>query len=228
MQASGMIVDGKTVPCDLPVYNWHDHGLEFKPGDGGRAVKPKQVVDLCVWHWWGFEGEYTDLYRALDRRELGVEFGVAGGKIYQYCDPIRVDAFAAGAYNPRALNVEVVNYGFRDPGQAPKTHDGHVRGTYTCTQNGRKRVFAKYSEEDLVACVALAKAISLAIPTVPATTPTTADLKPYPNFIGPKGMKNVHGHVGHYHISDQKSDPGEDLLHRLVTAGVVQPRPYAP
>lgn len=223
MKASGMIVGGKVVHCDLPVHNMDDHGLVFRPGEGGRAVSPKTVVDLAVWHWTAGEGEYKQLYKVLDTRELGVEWYIGGGAIYQFCDPLVVDAFAAGKYNPRAVNVEVKNYGFRDkPSDVPKTKRG-VRPTFECVQNNRKRTFARFWPEDLVAIAALAKAISAAIPSIPLVVPTGPDNRVYPNYIGPVKMKTTKGHVGHYMFNDEKSDPGPEPLQYLLDQGICQP-----
>src|SRR5690349_11105935 len=99
---TGLIIGGKVVPCDLPVYNWHDHGLEFRVGDGARRRTPKVEIDLFIWHWGGGLGDYKAMYNVLDTRELGVEFFIDDGKIYQYADPIFVDTFDAGPYNPRS------------------------------------------------------------------------------------------------------------------------------
>jgi hypothetical protein len=228
MKPTGMIVNGKVVPCDAPVYNWHDHGCEFKPGDGGRATSPKQVIDLAVWHWTAGEGDYQALYRVLDQRELGVEWFIGDGKIYQFCDPYRVDAFGAGKYNPRSVSTEVQNYGFRtDPREIPRARRGE-RPIFTCVQNGRQRKFASFYKEDLDLVVILARAISAAIPSIPLTTPAMPDLTPYQNFIPPQYMKDVKGHVGHYHLSSEKSDPGPEPLQRLITDKVVTPVVYTP
>ena len=113
----------------------------------------------------------------------------------------------------------MANYGFRkDMSKVPRGWAGK-RETYTTIQNGRRREFARYFQEDLVACAALAAAISDAIPTIPRTVPVKADGTLYPNYLPPWKMKKVTGHVGHYHLSTRKSDPGADLLTYLMTSG---------
>ena len=225
LTATGLIIGGEVAPCDLPVYNWHDHGLEFKPGDGGRAVKPKQIVDLAVWHWTGGEGDYRAVYRTLQHRELGVELYIADGNIYQYCDPLVVDAFGAGHYNPRSLSIEMKNYGFRkDMRQVPQA--GRSRPIFETVQNGKRRTFARFHPEDLRAAAALAKALSAAIPSIPPTTPVDQSGAPYPNYIPPHRMRLVKGHVGHYHLSLRKADPGPELLQHLRESGAVSGEIY--
>jgi hypothetical protein len=220
MNASGLIINGEVVPCSMPVYNWHDTGKEIKIGKGARRHQPKQVVDLAVWHWTGGEGNLAQLHRVLEARGYGVEFYVAEGKIFQLADPLKTDAFGAGTYNPRSVSIEVQNYGFTMPGRpVPKNARG-VRPMIDVVQGGRKRRFASFWKEDLDACTALAHALSNAIPTIPAQVYVDADGKPYPNFIPPAKMAGLTGHVGHYQLSKMKSDPGPELLQRLVESGV--------
>lgn len=221
MKPTGLIIDGKTQPCDLPVYNWHDHGKEIVVGKGARRPKPKQVIDLAVWHWTGGEGSLDGLHHTLETRGYGVEFYICDGTIYQLADPVLTDAFGAGAYNPRAISTEVQNYGFRREGSLIPRNPRGKRPLLDVVQGGRRRQFAAFYEDDLAACSALAKALSAAIPTIPATTPVGPNGAPYPNFITPKQMERVSGHVGHYQLSKMKSDPGPQLLQRLLDDKVV-------
>jgi hypothetical protein len=210
MNPSGLIIGGKVVPCDKPVYNWHDHGLEFKAGDGARRRNHKTEIDLFVWHWSGGLGDYKAMYRVLDTRELGVEFFIDDGVIYQYADPLLVDTFDAGKYNPRSVGCEIQNWGFTAPGRAIPVKD--KRDMYDTVMNGKKRKFARFRDDDIQAAIALGDAVSNAIPSIPKMVPANQDGTLYKDYIGNKWMGNVEGHIGHFHISDAKSDPGHDLL----------------
>lgn len=225
MQATGLIIGGKGVPCALPVFNMNDHGFSIVVGKGARRPAPKQEIDLAVWHWTGGEGSLKTLVHVLHTRGYGVEFYVCDGNIYQLADPVLVDAFGAGAYNPRAVSIEVQNYGFRNPGTPIPRNDRGERPLIDVVQNGRKRKFAAFWENDLKACSALAAALSDAIPTIPRTTPVGRDGKVYSDFISPRDMQKVKGHVGHFQLSKMKSDPGPQLLGRLLSDGVVTGAP---
>lgn len=218
MNATGLIIGGKVVPCDLPVHNYNDHGLVFVPGNGARKRTSKKTIDLCVWHWTGGEGDYKALYSVLDTRDLGVEFYIGHGKIYQFADPVLVDTFDAGPYNPRSVGVEVRNYGFRaDPKKIPAA--GRSRPLYETAMNGNRRQFARFHPEDIAAAQALAKALSAAIPTIAPSVPTHEG-RLYPDLMRKKALSGFSGHIGHYHISTVKSDPGHDLLQSFLDSGV--------
>lgn len=218
MKASGLIIGGNVVPCDMPVHNWTDHGLQFKVGHGARRRFKKTAIDLFVWHWTGGTGNLSSLFRVLGKRELGVEFFIDGGRIYQFADPVTVDTFDAGKYNPRSIGCEIQNWGFIGPGRA-KPKDGDTRVMYETEMNGRKRVFAGFVREDIDAAIALGAACSAAIPTLPAMVPVRQDGRLFPDFIGRPWMENVQGHIGHYMINDAKSDPGHDLLQAFLDSG---------
>jgi hypothetical protein len=221
MQATGLIIGGKVVPCALPVFNMNDHGFSIVVGKGARRPAPKQEIDLAVWHWTGGEGSLATLVHVLHTRGYGVEFYICDGQIYQLADPVLVDAFGAGAYNPRAVSTEVQNYGFRNAGEPIPRNDRGTRPLIDAVQNGRKRKFAAFWDDDLRACCALADALSTAIPSISRTTPVGRDGKVYGNFIEPKTMQNVKGHVGHFQLSKMKSDPGPQLLQRFLDENVV-------
>src|SRR6478736_9531980 len=181
MNASGLIIGGKVVPCRKPVHNWNDHGMQFKPGDGARKRIPKQLIDLFVWHWTGGSGTMEALYSVLDTRELGVEFGIdRKGDIYQFADPLLVDTYDAGPYNPRSVGCEISNYGFTGPGRPIPSKD-RDRGTYAMVMNGKTRTFARFYVVQLDAAHALGDAVSAAIPTIPRRIPTQANGVLYPN-----------------------------------------------
>lgn len=219
MNATGLIIGGKVVPCARPVFNWHDHGMEFKPGDGARKRIPKQVIDLFVWHWTGGSGDMSALYRVLDTRDLGVEFGIdRDGVIYQFADPLLVDTYDAGPYNPRSVGCEVSNYGFTASGRPVPSKD-RDRPTYTTVQNGKTRTFARFYALQLISVLALGDAVSAAIPTIPKRVPTTDKGILFPNTMKRAKLAEFHGHLGHYHLTDSKSDPGSDLLGYLLSHG---------
>lgn len=223
MPATGLIINKVFVPCDLPVQNWHDHGMECEVGDGARRRFKKNTIDLFVWHWTGGEGGVRALFNTLDKRELGVEFFIdKAGLIYQFADPALVDTFDAGSYNPRSVGCEIQSYGYTAPGREPRDPD---RDEYETRMNGRKRSFARFYPAQILAARALAKAVSTAIPTIPLVVPAGPDLRLFPDYIGPKRMRSMKGHVGHYHLTQKKSDPGHDLLQAFLDTKTCYPVP---
>jgi hypothetical protein len=222
MKATGLIIGGKVVPCSRPVFNWNDHGMEFKPGDGARKRVPKALVDLFVWHWTGGTGSMEGLFSTLHHRDppLGIEFGIdREGDIYQFADPILVDTYDAGSYNPRSVGCEVSNYGFMGDPRKPVPARERDRGTYQMIMNGKPRTFARFYPEQIKAAIALGAAVSDAIPSIPKCIPCTSAGILYPNMMKTARLKAYSGHLGHFHLTNKKSDPGCDLLGSMLGAG---------
>ncbi len=215
-EATGLILGGVYQPCAVPVYNWHDHGLEFEAGDGARRRHPKKTdLDLFVLHWTGGEAPPPRMYKVLDRRELGIEFAIgATGDVWQFCDPLKVDTFDAGPYNRRSIGVEIVNYGFgAGRNRANRTH-------YNCVLNGHKRNFAHFFPAQLKAAVALVDAVIESGKTkIARKVPRTPDGSFISRKMAKSELAQFDGVCGHFHISMKKSDPGLDIFREFIKCG---------
>lgn len=215
--SGAIIVGGKpyAVPVEVKLYT--ETGLETTPGRGAR--KRRRDIDLGVWHWTGGEGSAQTLFRVLTKRALGVEFFIDhDGVIWQFCDPRLVDTFDAGRVNDRSFGVEIACYGFAWGKDRKVPRRGAGRPTYKCHLNGRTRTFAHFWPKQLAAGLALADAMSKAC-SIPRAVPETAGaFWTEPNTLSAKRLDEFKGHVGHFHITKQKSDPGLDLLEIFRTA----------
>lgn len=222
MKPTGMIVNGQRVACVKDIYNWNDTGLEFRPGDGARKRSTKTKIDTMVWHWTGGEGGYQQLYHVLDQRELGVEFFIdIDGRIYQFADPVKVDTYDAGPWNSRSVGCEVRNYGYRAYGrEVPSIVTRFRRGTYITRMNGHVQEFGRFTAPQIESAMALGEAISAAIPTIPLRVPAATPGKLHLNtFTATQSRAFRGGHVGHYHLTASKLDPGHDLLQAFLDTG---------
>jgi len=207
-----------TTGAPIQVRRWNDGQLpavpEFKPGDGynKRRVKP---IDLMVWHWTGGEQDPIPMAEVLRQRKLGVEFAISrGGTVYQFCDPATVDTADAGYVNSRSIGCEIVCYGYRSVWDlqhafgVPKL--GLDREMYSAVTHGKQVETAKFYPTQVHAALALAEAISAAIPAVTRRVPS-----PAANMISTVEMGAFTGHIGHYHLTDQKRDCGPYLIDQL-------------
>lgn len=220
-----LIVGGKEVPCKTKVIDWREHKMEIKPGKGARKRDTKKTtIDVFVLHWTAGEGSAKGCFDVLTTRELGVEFYIGrDGVIYQFADPVLVDTFDAGSMNPRSIGVEIANYGFRgDPKEVPAA--GKDRRIYEGTIRGRKIKMAAYYEPQLEAAYNLVEAICNAVPTIPFVIPGEGDQKLYTGTMNPAQERKWKGVLGHFHISDQKTDPGIDIFDYFHAKGV----PFSP
>jgi len=207
--SNAIIVNGKCYPVNVPVKLWDETGLEVVPWRGAR--KRRRSITVGVWHWTGGEGGAAGLFRVLRNKGYGVEFYIdQAGTIWQFCDPALVDTFDAGWMNSRSFGVEIANYGFRRRGVLPPKR-GRGRPTYLCKLNGRRREFAHFWPAQFAAAMALADAMSNACP-VPRSVPTIGGQVVNPNTLEPEEAQHFAGHLGHFHITKRKSDPGLDLL----------------
>lgn len=214
---NALVVSGKSYPVCVPVKLWTETGLEFRAGEGFNKRR-RRDIDLAVWHWTGSENKPTVMARTLKRRKLGVEFAIdRDGTIWQFCDPVIVDTADAGRVNARSVGTEIVNYGFRRRGK-PIPASGKKRTIYECTLNGRSRRFAHFLPQQIAAALVLADVLSTALP-IPRAVPTD----PTGDWLGvrvlPKELlDDFKGHLGHFHVSERKSDPGLDLLEAFWAA----------
>ncbi len=219
IKRSGLIIGGKEVPCLLPVRNWMEHGMEVKVGRGSRRRHPKTEIDLFVLHWTGGEGSAKGLFRVLNHRALGVEFAVdRDAAIWQFADPVKVDTFDAGKFNPRSVGVEIVNYGFRRK-VADIPRAGRKRPLYQTTLNGRKRTFARFTPAQMAAAIALTEAVTDAIPTIPKQIPRDEGGQILQRTMTAASLKSFSGVVGHFHLTKKKSDPGTEIFKALDSVG---------
>lgn len=210
-----VIVNGKKFPVLGPVHLWDETGMETTPGRGAR--KRRRKIGLGVWHWTGGEGSANTLFRVLNKRELGVEFYIdQKGEIWQFCDPALVDTFDAGWVNDRSFGVEIANYGYRGRNRLAPAK-GRGRKLYTTIMNGRSRTFAHFYPAQIAAALSLAEAMSKAL-GIPRTVPRGMTGFVESNYMNPERVRQFHGHIGHFHCSNVKSDPGLDLLQAFQAA----------
>jgi len=228
---AGIVVGGVTHPVTgadgrtMMVVSWRGptpNVPEFKAGDGYNKPRVKPI-DCCVWHWTGGEAEPPRVAETLRRRKLGVEFAIGrDGRLYQFCDPLLVDTADAGILNSRSVGVEIVCYGFAggwtwDPVRALKVPrippKGRDRETYLATTHGRSVRTAKFYPAQVAAALALADALSSALP-IPRDVPPSTQVTSMPTaaLVGPQAFR---GHLGHYHVSEHKRDPGPWFMDQL-------------
>lgn len=205
-----IVVGDKRYWCVVPVITWHEHGMEFRVGEGYNK-KRVQPITCAVWHWTGGEGDPKQLYEILKANKLGVEFAIdKNGTIWQFCDPLQVDTADANFMNARSVGIEIINYGF----STSIVKAGSDRKKYTCTMNGHLRTFAHFNEYQIASAIALANALSSALP-IPRLVPLAKDGSVLRRTMMRQELADFCGHLGHFHIKAEKSDPGLDLLEAL-------------
>lgn len=202
----------------VPVRRWNDRELpdvpEFKAGDGYNKMRHRPV-DLFVWHWTGGEQDPIPMAETLRRRKLGVEFSISrDGVVFQFCDPLFVDTADAGIVNSRSVGCEIVCYGYRSAWDlkhafgVPKV--GQDRPTYEAVTHNVKMITAKFYAAQVQAAIALADAASSAMPAITRCVPSAGT-----QMMPPQALQRYQGHLGHFHVTDKKRDPGPWFMDQL-------------
>lgn len=209
-----IIIGGNQHKVGTDIKLWTDTGLEFVPGYGARPRRSK--IDLVVWHYTGGEGNAVQLHRVLTNRGLGIEFFIdREGVIWQFCDPAVVDTFDAGSANRRSVGIEIACYGFRNhPSRIPRI--GKDRKVYDAVVHGRKIRMADFYPCQVTAAIKLADALSSAL-DVPRTVPLD-ETGLLDDVLSVGRLEAFSGHLGHYHLTKRKLDPGPKLMVELLAS----------
>jgi N-acetylmuramoyl-L-alanine amidase len=190
--------------------------LQFVPGM--PATRPRgSKPDLCVWHWSGGEGEAATVARTLRKRKLSVHFVIdRDGVVHQFADPALVQCGHAGIVNARSVGVEIVNYGIRRARRlwtVPKK--GVDRETDTVKIHGKVWTVAHFYPQQTLAAKRLAEALTVSLGIMPLVPLNGGAQWVVDHALTPDQLRAFKGHVGHYHVTDQKQDPGVELIHDL-------------
>lgn len=213
--ATGIVIGGKTIQVGpdwrpIVVLGPEDHGIEFKVGVGHNRRRV-ETIRACVWHWTGGERAPEKMAQVLARRGYGVEFAISTmGLIYQFADPLKVDTADVGGFNAPSVGVEMVNIGYRRPkgwGWIPN-HREAVKGRL----HGVRRTFASFTPRQLRAACFLADALSETLP-IARLVPCNDDDEVITSTIG--DLDTFSGHLGHYHVTKRKIDPGPVFMQDL-------------
>lgn len=219
--ADGVIVGGKSYPLlhpitghPIPVFNWKDTGMEFKPGDGHNKKRTASITG-GVYHYTGSENSVETMFRTLNKRKLGVEMaGTPLGSLFQFCDPLLVDTADAGKANKFTWGIEFVNQGIRkilDPRkwQKPRAHKLNLgpRPMYRTAIHGKEiNMWGLYPQQVALMC-ALNRVMVEALPDYGADVCTVPTLIDYEKF---------NGAMAHYNVSKKKVDIGTQPMEQLA------------
>lgn len=179
-----IVVSGRLAHCDAEVRSLIGTPHEFTARP--RITEPEVVM----WHWTGGRGDAMQVEGVLRRRGLSINFIIdRDGVVWQCCDAGRATAHAGGKHavlssNPRGPGVEVCGVG----------GDGVW---WTREQAGSGR--------------ALARSLSTAL-GLPLDCPRDAAGNVLSTLMTRAALQAFRGHIGHYHVASNKSDPGTAWL----------------
>ncbi len=226
-----LIVDGSPLQVPFPVVTWKDPaGLSFylpetKTFWATRRNVPAKV-NLFVLHWDGCTSS-RQCYQVLVERHLSVHLMLdADGTVFQALDLATAKAYHASVVNERSVGVEICNpvtpsrNRYCSPPRAVIADKG-VNGSHDAAHLDFYDV-----QKERVVQLANALAEIFGIPKVLPRAPRwKSHLPGEPDPAGSvirRTLEDVQGFAGvcgHFHVSDQKDDPGNTLWDGLSVAG---------
>lgn len=225
---------------DWPVVNWHDDSFYDAsritkvptkpfPGQenatqrfgkrhelaGSRSLRHlQQVIQQFVVHYDGLESSRDCFHVLQDERGLSCHFLIDNdGTIYQTLDLVH-RAFHAKGVNGTSIGVEICSRGALRPNE---------RDYYQRRRQQRNLVQTKvhrhsfemwdFTECQYQAMFALGRAFARLLPNLPQVFPArNGEL--IRTWIA--GVERFGGYLGHYHVSENKPDPGSFDFKRLA------------
>ena len=163
----------------------------------------KQVMRQFVVHHDGCADSRTCFHVLHNERGLSVHFLIDNdGTIFQTLDLVDC-AFQAAGVNEISIGVELANRG--DALRFPNDYHGK-RDKVTCRIHGHQFLAYEYTKEQFASMISLGKSLARIFPNLPQTFPIGQDGEPMWSALG--DPREYQGYLGHYHVTDQKWDPG--------------------
>lgn len=222
-----------------------------RAGLGRRLEKVRERVDLFVLHY-DAVGLSSTCASALNNRGLSVHFMVdLDGTIYQALDVVDT-AWHARQANARSVGVEIAHIGAYPPGPSP-LDDWYVRGkdglqldlrpgsvreqlsnphyrTGPARPNkvaglihGRYLEQPDFTPEQYASLAALTRGLLEIFPRLRADYPRDRNGRLRRNVLAGRELDNFRGLIGHWHVTEEKIDPGPAFdWDRLVRESAAQ------
>ncbi len=212
--------------------------LERVRGGGWDLELLQREVDLFVIHYdvCGVSQRCFDVLH--DHRTLSVHFMLdIDGTIYQTLD-VKERAWHAGPFNSRSVGIEIAHmgayaegeakpwdrwYGTDEHGHTILTPPGDLASTIRTPNfvgrpareglivgniQGRPVEQYDFTNEQYEALIKLTAALHRVLPRIELRAPRDAGGEVIPHVLPDDALAEYHGLIGHYHLTDQKTDPG--------------------
>jgi N-acetyl-anhydromuramyl-L-alanine amidase AmpD len=145
-----------------------------------------------------------------NERGLSVHFMIDNdGTIYQTID-LGLMAYHASEWNISSVGVELCNRGDakKEPGYYGSGKYGSKRDVKPCKINGNTILAFDYTPQQYDSFTKLARALQRLLPNLPAEFPQSSAGVQSWDTLPPSASFAFSGYIGHYHLTNQKWDPG--------------------
>lgn len=225
-------------------------GEVLVPPGSTDLARLAEVVDLFVLHYDVAGTSRTCFRVLQEMRGLSVHFMLdVDGTIYQTLD-LRERAWHASQANTRSIGVEIAQMGARSPAAAKQLEewyrnepgrtrltlparygDGGVRtagfqgetlrpGLLRGKIHGADYVQYDFTPEQYDSLIKLIAGVSRVLPRIDADAPRGADGGVLTRVLTDEEYENFSGVIGHFHLTEQKIDPGPAFDWEGVLYGV--------
>ncbi len=145
-----------------------------------------------------------------NERGLSVHFLIDNdGTIYQTID-LALMAYHASEWNTSSIGVELCNRGDakKEPNYYSSGKYGPKRNVKPCKINGSTFLAFDYTEAQYDSMLRLGRALQRLLPNLPAEFPQSSAGVQSWDTMPPSSSFRFSGYIGHYHLTNQKWDPG--------------------
>lgn len=197
-------VRGELHDVDAPVTTYRERqDLSFP------KLRQRAETRAVVWHHTGGENGAVGVHATLLARELSVHFLIDSlGSIHQYCDT-EARCSHAGAANGYSIGVEIANRANR------VTFARGIRRTLVREEiHGVDATCTTFVPAQLASALALADTLSAAYGLPMAVPMFGAHV--HAGVVNASELASFRGHLGHFHVSDRKRDPGLVLMEAIA------------
>ncbi len=181
-------------------------------GQDRSLSRLQQVLRQFVVHHDGCPSSKTCFQVLHNERGLSVHLLIDNdGTIYQTLDLVDC-AFQAAGVNEISVGVELANRG--DAIRFPDDYHGN-RDKLTCSIHGHQWLAYGYTKDQMESMTAIGKTMARLFPNLPQTFPLAGTGDPLWTSI--TDPREYAGWLGHYHVTQQKWDPGPFDFRQFVS-----------
>lgn len=236
-----IIVAGQRIPIAAKIVRWSDPGglngyarpevqsfaERDRTRDGPWDLKMLQeTVDQFVIHY-DVAGSSRRCFEVLQQRNLSVHFMIdTDGTIYQSLD-VKERAWHATRANSRSVGVEIAH-----PGGYPVDQSGVLdewyrqhdvkparSGAIIGDIQGQPYRMYDFTAAQYESLIQLTAALCTALPRISCDYPRESDGRVINHVLTESQFLSHHGLIGHYHIQQEKQDPGPAFQWDYVVDG---------
>ncbi len=181
---------------------------DWNKGMNAPYDKAKQVIRQFMIHHDGCASADMCFSVAQNERGLSVHFLCDNdGTIYQTLD-LALEGWHGSELNAASIGVELCNRG--DAAKEPTYYSkrGQSRDVKPCRVNNHTIKSYDFTKAQYDSMKRLARALLRLLPNLPAEYPQSSPGVQTWNTVGYAGMSRFSGYLGHYHLTDNKWDPG--------------------